>query len=63
MSTAHKKQGLKGIRQLLIILCTYPLMLHKITPSKDYKFLAETQVDEPTNQNSIQVPKVVNLGD
>ena len=39
-----------------------PMMLDKITPSLDYhlkfKYL-DTQLNEPTNQNSIEVSKVV----
>ena len=36
-------------------------MIHKITPSVDYWLKRlETELNEPTNQNSIEVPKVVN---
>ena len=40
------------------------VIIHKITPYADYnKWLKrlDTQSNEPTNQNSIEVPKVVNL--
>ena len=38
------------------------MVIHKITPSKDYKKWLkrfDTQLDEPINQNLIKVPKVV----
>ena len=38
------------------------MMLHKITPSLDYNLWLKhlvTQLNKPTNQNSIKVPKVV----
>ena len=38
------------------------MMIHRITPSVDYnKWLKrmDTQLNEPTNKNSIKVPKVV----
>ena len=41
--------------------CTFSMMIHKNTPSVDYNLLLkslDTQINEPTNQNSI-VPKVV----
>ena len=37
------------------------MMIHKYSPSVDYNYLLnflDTQIDEPTNQNSIKVPKV-----
>ncbi len=37
-------------------------MIHKITPSVDYNQQSkrlDTQLDKPTNQNSVKVPKVV----
>ena len=35
----------------------------QITPSVDYKCLKrlDTELNEPTNQNSIKVPKLLNL--
>ena len=39
------------------------MMIHKITPSVDYKMWLkrlDNQVNKPTNQNSIKVPNVVN---
>ena len=42
-------------------LCTSQMMIHKITPSVDYnKWLKrlDAQLNEPTNQISIIVPKV-----
>ena len=38
------------------------MMIHKITPNVDYNQwseLSETQLNESTDRNSIQVPKVV----
>ena len=32
----RKNQGFKGITQWLINLCTYSMMIHKITPPVDY---------------------------
>ena len=37
-------------------------MIHKITPSVDYNYWQkrlDTQLNEPTNQNLIKVPKIV----
>ena len=39
-----------------------PMMIHKITPSVDYNQflkLLDTQLNEPTNQNSMKVLKYV----
>ena len=55
-------QGSKGIRQWPINWGTSLMMIHKITTSVDYnKWLKrlDTQLNQPTNQNSIKVPKVV----
>ena len=44
--------------------CIYPMMLHKITSSVNYNQLLkrfDTQINEPTNQNSTKVPKVVKV--
>ena len=59
--TKENMQGSKGIRQWPINLCTSPMMIQKINPSVDYNCLLkrlETQPNEPTNQNSIKVPKI-----
>ena len=56
------QQESKGIRQLPINLCTSTMIIHKITPSIDYNLWfkrLDTQLNEPTNQNWIKVPKVV----
>ena len=45
----------KGIRQWPINWCIFPMMIHKSTPR--LKRL-DTQLNEPTNKNSINVPKV-----
>ena len=40
------------------------MMIQKLTPSVDYNQLLkrlDTQLNEPTNQNSIKVPKVGKL--
>ena len=58
----HKYQGPKGIRQWSINWCTSLMMIHKIILSVDYNYLLkrlDTQSNEPTNQNSIKVPKDV----
>ena len=55
-------QGSKGIRQWTINWCKSPIMIYKITPSVDNnKWLKrlDNQTNEPTNQNSIKVPKLV----
>ena len=39
------------------------MMTHKITPSVDYNLWLkrlDTQLNEPTNKDSIKVPKVIN---
>ena len=46
----------KGIRQWPIYWCIFPMMIHKSTPR--LKRL-DTQLNEPTNKNLINVPKVV----
>ena len=49
------------MRQWPIDWCTSPMMIHKITPSVDYKewFKSlDTQLNEPANQNTIKVSKV-----
>ena len=54
--------GSKGIRQWLINLCTSPMIIRKITPSVDYNQWLnrlDTKLNEPTNQNSLKVPEVV----
>ncbi len=41
---------------------TFPMMKHKITPSVDYKLwlkCMDTLLNEPSHQNSVDVPKVV----
>ena len=38
------------------------MMIHKINPCVDYNYLLKrlnTELNEPTNQNSIKIPKVV----
>ena len=38
------------------------MMIHKITPSVDYNYLLkrlETQLNHPTNENSVKAPKVI----
>ena len=55
-------QGSKGISHWLINWCTFPMMIHKITPSLDYNLwfkCLDTQLNNPTNKNSVKVPKVV----
>ena len=57
-----KSQGSKGIRQWPINRYTSPMMIPKITPSVDYnKQLKrlDTQINDPTNQKLLKVPKVV----
>ena len=55
-----------GIRQWHINQYTFPIMIHKITPSVDYNYIQlvvetlETQSKELTNQRSIKVPNYVN---
>ena len=47
--------------KLMYIVRTY-MLIHKIIPSVDYNYWLkrfDTQQNEPTNQNSINVPKVV----
>ena len=54
-------QESKWIRQWPINCYTFPMMILKITPSVDYnKWLKRlnTELNEPTNQTSIKVPKV-----
>ncbi len=54
----------KEIRQWPINCRTSPLMTHKITPSVDLNQWLErlnTQLNKPTNQNLVKVPKVVEL--
>ena len=53
-------QGSKGIRQWPMNWFTSPMMIHKITSSVDYNECFkcfDTQINEPTNQNSIRFPK------
>ena len=55
-------QGSKGIRQLSINQCISPMMIHKTTFCKitiAVVKILDTQLNEPTNQNSSNVPKVV----
>ena len=54
------------IRKWPINCCTFSLNIHKIIPSVDYnqwlKHL-DTQIDEPTNQNSIKIPQSFRAND
>ena len=55
-------QGFKGIRRWLKKIMYIPMMIHKITPTVDYNLWLkrlDTQLNEPSNQNSINVPKFV----
>ena len=55
-----RTRDLKG--QWPINCCTSPMMIHIITPIVDYNLWLkrlDTQFSEPTNQNSVKVPKVV----
>ena len=50
------------IRKWPINCCTFSLNIHKVIPSVDYNqwlIVLDTQLDEPTNPNSIKFPKVV----
>ena len=66
LSTYHVQrtltnQGSKGIRQLPVNWCTSPIMKENITPSIYYNWWLKrlfTQLNEPTNKNSIKVLKV-----
>ena len=58
------EQKSKGIRQCTINLYTFPMMMHKSTPSLDYNYWLkrlDIKLNETTNQNSMKVPKVVKL--
>ena len=53
-----------GIRQKPISLCTSPMKIHKITPSVHQNWWfkrLDTQLTEPTIQNSVKVQTVVEL--
>ena len=61
---SSKSQGSKGIRQWPMNLCTFLMTILKITlPVEYYYWLKrlDTQLNETTNQNSVEVPKVVEL--
>ena len=54
-------QGYKGINQWPTNWFISPIMKHKNTPSVDYNYWLkrlDTHLSEPTNQNSVKVPKV-----
>ena len=54
----------QGKGQCLKNWSTFSIMLHKIKTSVDCNYWVKqlnTQLNEPTNQNSIKVPKVVRL--
>ena len=51
------KQGSNGIRQWPIKRCTFPMLIHKITPSVDNRYWLkrlDTQLKETTNQKSLK---------
>ncbi len=49
-----------GIDKWPLNSCSYPMMIHKITSRLQlWVNCGDTQLNKPTNQNSIKVPKVV----
>ena len=55
-------EGSKGIRQWPINLCTFAMIIQKLTPFVDYnQWLKrlDIQLNEPINRNLIKVPKVI----
>ena len=57
--TAINYHGSKGIRQWPINWCTYPMMIHKITPYLSKLLVEMFELNEPINQNLLKHPKLL----